>query len=111
MGERPDYLKKEQALLKSIGAKVHKNSGRGKYQKGDGSNDDFVIDAKFANKTFTISRDVWGKICTDALRQDSSKSPMLLLIVGEPPIRLAVVEYDVLEDLMKKAGNDIMDED
>lgn len=105
-----DYNKREAAEAKRIGAKIHKNSGRGMV-KGDMSNDDFVIDAKFAKKTFTISRDVWGKICTDALRQDSGKSPMLLLIVGEPPIRLAVVEYDVLEDLMKKAGNDIMDED
>lgn len=105
-----DYNKREAAEAKRIGAKIHKNSGRGMV-KGDMSNDDFVIDAKFAKKTFTISRDVWGKICTDALKQDSSKSPMLLLIVGEPPIRLAVVEYDVLEDLMKKAGNDIMDED
>lgn len=105
-----DYNKREAAEAKRIGAKIHKNSGRGMV-KGDMSNDDFVIDAKFAKKTFTISRDVWGKICTDALKQDSSKSPMLLLIVGEPPIRLAVVEYDVLEDLTKKAGNDIMDED
>lgn len=105
-----DYNKREAAEAKRIGAKIHKNSGRGMV-KGDMSNDDFVIDAKFAKKTFTISRDVWGKICTDALKQDSGKSPMLLLIVGEPPIRLAVVEYDVLEDLMKKAGNDIMDED
>lgn len=105
-----DYNKREAAEAQRIGAKIHKNSGRGMV-KGDMSNDDFVIDAKFAKKTFTISRDVWGKICTDALRQDSGKSPMLLLIVGEPPIRLAVVEYDVLEDLMKKAGNDIMDED
>ena len=105
-----DYNQREAAEAQRIGAKIHKNSGRGMV-KGDMSNDDFVIDAKFAKKTFTISRDVWGKICTDALRQDSGKSPMLLLIVGEPPIRLAVVEYDVLEDLMKKAGNDIMDED
>ena len=105
-----DYNRREAAEAKRIGAKIHKNSGRGMV-KGDMSNDDFVIDAKFANKTFTISRNVWGKICTDALKQDSSKSPMLLLIVGEPPIRLAVVEYDVLEDLMEKAGNDIMDED
>ena len=105
-----DYNKREAAEAKRIGAKIHKNSCRGMVT-GDMSNDDFVIDAKFAKKTFTISRDVWGKICTDALKQDSSKSPMLLLIVGEPPIRLAVVEYDVLEDLMKKAGNDIMDED
>ena len=105
-----DYNKREAAEAKRIGAKIHKNSGRGMV-KGDMSNDDFVIDAKFAKKTFTISRDVWGKIRTDAPKQDSSKSPRLLLIVGEPPIRLAVVEYDVLADLMKKAGNDIMDED
>ena len=106
-----DYNRREAAEAKRIGAKIHKNSGRGKYQKGDMSNDDFVIDAKFAKKTFTLSRDVWGKICSDTLKQDGSKSPMLLLIVGEPPIRLAVIEYDVLEDLMEKASDDIMDED
>lgn len=95
----------ERGELKRIGAKSHKNSGRGQYQKGDGSIDEFIVDVKEANKSFTLNQDVWAKIVTDTLRTDNTKSPALLLAIGETKkIRLAVIEWAVLEDLMERAN-------
>jgi hypothetical protein len=99
--------KTEAAELRRMGAKVHKNSGRGMI-KGDGSTDEFVIDVKEANKTFTLSQDVWAKICTDAMKVDKNKSPMLQLVIGEGTrkVRLSVVECSIQEELIERANND-----
>lgn len=99
--------KTEAAELRRMGAKVHKNSGRGMI-KGDGSLDEFVVDVKEANKTFTLSQDVWAKICTDAMKVDRNKSPMLQLVIGEGSrkVRLSVVEWSVQEELIERAKND-----
>lgn len=96
--------KTEASELKRMGAKVHKNSGRGQ-TKGDGSLDEFVVDVKEYNKSFTISIDNWAKICTDAMKVDKSKSPMLQLVLrdGTRTIRLSVIEWSILEDLMERA--------
>jgi hypothetical protein len=91
--------------LKKIGAKPHKNSGRGQYQKGDGSWEEFIVDVKEAGKSFTLNENVWSKIVTDTLRTDMNKSPALLLSIGEKrKIRLAVIEWAALEDLMERAN-------
>jgi outer membrane phospholipase A len=95
----------ERGELKKIGARAHKNSGRGQYQKGDGSWEEFVVDVKEAKKSFTLNQDVWSKIVTDTLRTDNEKSPALLLAIGEErKIRLAVIEWAALEDLMERAN-------
>lgn len=101
-----DYNKAERNEAKRIGANLHKNSGRGMV-KGDMSNDDFVIDAKFAKASFAINQDVWVKICTDAMRVDKSKAPLLYLIIGEgtKKVRLAVMEYDMLEYLLERSNS------
>ena len=101
-----DYNKAEKAEAHRIGAKLHKNSGRNMV-KGDMSNDDFVIDAKFAKASFTINLDVWAKICTDTMRVDKSKAPLLYLIIGEgnKKVRLAVMEYDMLEYLLERSNS------
>lgn len=95
----------ERGELKKIGAKAHKNSGRGQYQKGDGSWEEFIVDVKEAGKSFTLNESVWSKIVTDTLRTDNTKSPALLLAIGETrKIRLAVIEWAALEDLMERAN-------
>ncbi len=95
----------EAGELKRIGAKAHKNSGRGKYYKGDGNTDEFIVDVKEAGKSFTLNQDVWAKIVTDTLRTDKTKYPALLLAIGETQkIRLAVIEWAALEDLMERAN-------
>jgi hypothetical protein len=95
----------EAGELKRIGAKPHKNSGRGQYQKGDGSWEEFIVDVKEAGKSFTLNENVWSKIVTDTLRTDMNKSPALLLSIGDKrKIRLAVIEWAALEDLMERAN-------
>jgi hypothetical protein len=95
----------ERGELKRINAKAHKNSGRGQYQKADGSTDEFVVDVKEAGKSFTLNQEVWAKIVTDTLKTDKNKYPALLLAIGETQkIRLAVIEWAALEDLMERAN-------
>lgn len=102
----PD-INSERAELKRMGAKAHRNSGRGPYQKGDGSLEEFIVDVKEYNKSFSISVDAWAKICTDTMKVDRSKSPMLQLVLrdGDRTIRLCVVEWSIEEDLIERAKN------
>lgn len=92
----------EKGEIKKIGARAHKNSGRGKYQKGDASLGNFVIDIKEASKSFNINQDVWAKITTDCLKTDREKDPALMVVLGEKiKVRLAVIEWEVLEELLE----------
>jgi hypothetical protein len=88
-----------------MGAKAHKNSGRGMV-KGDASWNEFVVDIKEANKTFTLSQNVWAKIVTDTLKVDRNKSPLLQIVIGteNKKVRLAIIEWSELERLVD--GND-----
>jgi hypothetical protein len=96
--------KTEASELKKMGAKVHKNSGRG-IIKGDGSLDEFVVDVKEYNKSYSISVDNWAKICTDTMKVDKSKSPMLQLVLTNEgrTVRLSVVEWSMMEELLERA--------
>ena len=97
-----DYNRLEKSESKKIGAKPHKNSGRGKIQKGDASLDRYVVDFKFVSKSFSINRDIWAKICTDTLKTDPEKSPAIMLVLGDEThrkIRLAIIEWNEFEDL------------
>lgn len=87
----------EQRIAKSVGAKSHKNSGRGTV-KGDATWHQFVLDIKEAPKSFTINKTVWRKICYDAMRH-KDKSPALMIIM-DGGVRLAVIEWEVLEELV-----------
>lgn len=84
-----------------IGAKLHKNSGRG-FVKGDGSWRNFVIDIKEYEKSFSLSEAAWAKICTDTMSVDRTKAPMLLVVLGKGArkVRLAVIELDQLEAIL-----------
>ena len=93
----------ERREIKRDNAKGHKNSGRGKYQKGDASWKDFVVDYKEYEKSISISTDIWAKICTDTFKVSRDKHPLLKLILGKDnnKTRLAVIEWSMLEDLIK----------
>jgi hypothetical protein len=93
----------ERGELKRINAKQHKNSGRGMV-KADGSNEDFVIDVKEYSKSFSINQDVWSKIVMDTMSVDRSKDPALMIVLGEgtKKIRLAIIEWEVFEQLREK---------
>ena len=97
----------ERAEIKKIGGTPHKNSGRGQYQKSDATWNHFIVDVKEYKKSFSINEDAWAKIVTDALRTDTTKDPALLLVLGEKhKIRLAVIEWAVLEELVNNGKHD-----
>lgn len=95
----------ERGELKRIGAKQHKNSGRGMV-KADGSNEDFVIDVKEYSKSFSINQDNWSKIVMDTMSVDRKKSPAIMLVLGKgaKKVRLAIIEWEVFEQLRENNG-------
>lgn len=89
----------EQALIRRMGGRVHKNSGRG-HRKADGTWHQFIIDVKECKSSFTLSQKVWAKVCTDAAKTDIHKNPALIVVFGGKT-KLAVVALDVLEELIE----------
>ena len=95
----------ERSELKRIGAKAHKNSGRGMV-KADGNLDRYVVDVKEYAKSFSINQDVWAKIVTDTLRVDPEKSPVIMVVLGEnKKVRLAIIEWNEFESLREIREN------
>ena len=94
----------ERSEAKRDGAKRHKNSGRGNYQKGDASWRDFVVDYKEYEKSISISQSIWAKICTDTFKVSRDKYPVLKIILGgnSSKTRLAVIEWSLLEQLIEE---------
>lgn len=92
----------EKSEAKRDGAKLQKNSGRGKIQKGDSQWRNFVVDYKEYAQSISITKSIWAKICTDTFKVDRNKYPVLKLILGTggDKIRLAVIEWSLLEDLI-----------
>lgn len=97
----------EAGEIKRMGAKAHKNSGRGMV-KADASWENFVVDIKEYSKSYSVSQDSWAKIVTDTLRVDRKKSPALKLVLGEgsKKVRLAIIEWAELERLVNGTDND-----
>ena len=97
----------ERSESKRINAKQHKNSGRNT-KKGDATWRDFVVDFKEASKSFTINQDVWAKAVTDSIKSGTDKSPAIVIILGEgnKKVRLAIIEFDLLDQLTWETQND-----
>jgi hypothetical protein len=91
----------ERGEIKRDGAKGQKNSGRGAYQKGDAILGDFVVDYKEYEKSISISKSMWAKICTDTFKVSRDKYPLLKLILGagNHKTRLAVIEWELFEQM------------
>lgn len=89
----------EKSESNRIGAKQHKNSGRGTH-KGDASWENFTVDFKEVGKSFTLNKDVWAKATTDAIR--NGNDPAIVVVLGESGIktRLAVIELSLLEMIL-----------
>ena len=94
----------ERTESKRIGAKQHKNSGRNT-QKGDATWRNFIVDFKESAKSFTITQDVWAKAVTDSIKAGKDKSPAIVVILGEgnKKVRLAILEFDLLDQLTWEA--------
>lgn len=92
----------ERGEAKRDGAKQQKNSGRGQYQKGDAQWNQFVVDYKETASSFNLNKDVWSKICTDTFKVNRNMHPALKVIIGEDSkVRLAIIEWAVLEELVR----------
>ena len=92
----------ERSEIKRDGAKAQKNSGRGNYQKGDAKWNNFLVDYKESKISFTLNKDVWAKICTDTFKVSREMHPALKLIIGEESkIRLGIIEWTLLEELIE----------
>lgn len=91
----------ERREVKRDGAKPQKNSGRGRYQKGDAVMDSYLVDYKEYEKSFSVSKDVWLKICTDAVKSGKELEPVIKLVLGSDKnyTRLAIISWDEFERL------------
>lgn len=92
----------EEAEIKRDGGRAMKNSGRGRYQKGDSRLSIFTVDYKEYPKGMRIDLKVWTKICRDAFSNDNSE-PLLKIILGEgmKKTRLCVVSEDIINDYIR----------
>ena len=89
----------EASEVKRDGSKATKNSGRGQYQKGDAFLDIFTVDYKEYEKSFSISQNVWGKVCSDAFKNGQSEPALKIILgAGNARTRLWVVEEHMIED-------------
>ncbi len=90
----------EKSESKRIGAKQHKNSGRGTH-KGDATWENFTVDFKEVGKSFTVNKDVWAKATTDAIR--NGNGPAIIVVIGEgnTKTRLAIIELSLLEQIIE----------
>ena len=95
----------EKGESKRIGAKQHKNSGRGNH-KGDATWENFTVDFKEVGKSFTLNKDVWAKATTDAIR--NGNDPAIIVVIGDshPKTRLAVIELSLLEMILDQLPPD-----
>ncbi len=89
----------EKSESKRIGAKQHKNSGRG-IKKGDATWENFTVDFKESKKSFTLNHDVWAKAVTDAIKNNNDPAIVIILGEGNKKIRLAVLELSLLSELL-----------
>ena len=94
----------ERGEANRIDAKLQKNSGRGRIQKGDATWKNYVLDFKEFTKSFSITQDVWAKIVTDTLKVDRKKSPAICLIL-DGKTRLAIIEWSEFERLVDNDTN------
>jgi outer membrane phospholipase A len=89
----------EKSESKRIGAKQHKNSGRNT-KKGDATWKNFTVDFKEYPKGFTVNKDNWAKAVTDAIRNGNDPAIFVVLGEGNAKVRLAIIEVDILEQLI-----------
>jgi len=90
----------ERGEASRINAKLQKNSGRGRIQKGDATWKSYVLDFKEFSRSFSITQSVWAKVVTDTLKVDRKRSPAICLIL-DGKTRLAIVEWSEFERLVE----------
>lgn len=95
----------EEYELTRIDADPTKNSGRGKFQKGDGiiSSDkmSITVDVKEYKESFGLSRKMVAKLGADT-RQNRTDYGIFFVVLGEdePRQRMVVMTEQMFKDLM-----------
>ena len=89
----------ELAEIRRFGGSAQKNSGRGKHNKGDARLHNFIVDVKEYAKSFSLSRAVWAKICTDAAKGKAEPALMICLGDDDNPIRLWVIGDQMFKEM------------
>jgi outer membrane phospholipase A len=97
--QRRRRIMSERSESKRIGAKQHKNSGRNT-KKGDATWHNFTIDFKEYPKGFTVNKDNWAKVVTDAIKNGNDPAIFVVLGEGNQKVRLAIIEVEMLEQLI-----------
>jgi hypothetical protein len=95
----------EAAEIKRDGATPVKNSGR---SKGDAILEPFLVDYKEYNKSFSVTKDFWAKISTDAINNER-RQPALKLVIREdddpesktPKTRLWVIGDSMFHEMLE----------
>jgi hypothetical protein len=93
--------KSELAEIKKMGGKAQKNSGRGLYQKGDATLGPFIVDVKEYSQSFGLSKNVWGKICSDAAKGRKEPALMICLGNGQASVRMWVIGDEMFHQMLE----------
>lgn len=92
--------KTELTEIKRFGGTPTKNSGRGKFNKGDAKVGPFTVDIKEASKTFQMSRTVWAKVSSDAVKNDNSEPALMIALGDKHVVRLWVVGDQMFQEML-----------
>ena len=91
--------KSEKAEIARTGGKPQPNSGRGKKKKGDATLEPFCYDVKEYATGYTVSRENWQKVCTDAMTSGMME-PAIQIVLGETnKVRLWVISDGMFEQM------------
>ena len=100
----------EESESKLDGSKLQKNSGRGKFDKGDATLGPFLLDYKEYASSFSVSVSNWVKLSSDAILKGRLQ-PAFKLVLGEGKrkIRVWVISdkmfHEMLEAWNEKQGD------
>lgn len=91
----------EESEAKRDGAKLQRNSGRGKHDKGDATLGPFLIDYKEYANSFGVSISVWAKLSKDAIIKGKLQ-PALKLVLGKDDrkVRVWVIGDDMFHEML-----------
>ena len=85
-----------------IGARLQRNSGRGILEKGDAVLEPFLFDIKEYDESFSVSRNNWAKLASDAFRA-GQRVPAFFLALGSKTVstklRLVVLHEDMFMEM------------
>lgn len=93
-----NYNKMEKNKAEQDGARVVKNSGRG-LKKGDAVLENFLIDYKFNEKSFSLTPKNWRKHRQDSIKENF-KEPVIVVCFADGTT-LAVVDWESVKEWKK----------